>query len=281
MILPRNDLLEYCARRYAATAVRRYVLLDDPALISATQREQFKRFALNATELTQLSDDAKARRIDENFGNKIRPARQPAGHRGRDLGAHGKLPELARAKFQAAIDKIQTELRDQTAGVREISADRILDGSWTPAASLNALQRQVAEGREKIEQGRLSSSSTGSRRATGGRSSWPRPGPTRPPSSTSTSSASRADGLPRGQRRPARAPAIDELRGQVQRLQARERAGQRRPVPRRDEHRRRPRSSAPTAAGTSWSPARTRTSRPPVIARSRCSTTTSTRSGRG
>ena len=50
MILPRNDILEYCARRYAATAVRRYVLLDDPALISPRQREQFKRFAVNPEE---------------------------------------------------------------------------------------------------------------------------------------------------------------------------------------------------------------------------------------
>ncbi|PRQ07125.1 tubulin-like doman-containing protein [Enhygromyxa salina] len=151
MVLPRHDLLEYCARRYAATAVRRYVLLDDPALISPSQREQFKRFALSPTELAQLSDDAKARRIDENFGNKIRLLAAQQGIEGGIWARMAKLPELARSKFTAAIDKVQTEMRDQTAGVREISADRILDGSWTPAASLNALQRQVAEGREKID----------------------------------------------------------------------------------------------------------------------------------
>ncbi|HVI03360.1 MAG TPA: tubulin-like doman-containing protein [Enhygromyxa sp.] len=151
MILPRHDVLEYCARRYAATAVRRYVLLDDPALISPRQREQFKRFAINPDELTQLSDDAKARRIDENFGAKIRLLASQQDVDGGIWKRMAALPQLARDKFAGALDKLQAELRDQTAGVREISADRILDGSWTPAASLNALQRQVAEGREKIE----------------------------------------------------------------------------------------------------------------------------------
>ncbi|MCA9700644.1 MAG: hypothetical protein KC431_24165, partial [Myxococcales bacterium] len=151
MILPRNDVLEYCARRYAATAVRRYVLLDDPALISPQQREQFKRFAVNPEEFGQLSDDAKARRIDEAFTSKIRLLASQQGVEGGIWQRMAKLPELARGKFTAALDAVQGELRDQTAGVREISADRILDGSWTPAASLNALQRQVAEAREKIE----------------------------------------------------------------------------------------------------------------------------------
>ena len=151
MILPRQDVLEYCARRYAATAVRRYVLLDDPALISPLQREQFKRFAINPDEFTQLSDDAKARRIDDNFGAKIRLLASQQDVEGGIWQRMAALPERARNQFSGALDKVKSELRDQTAGVREISADRILDGSWTPAASLNALQRQVAESREKIE----------------------------------------------------------------------------------------------------------------------------------
>lgn len=151
MILPRHDVLEYCARRYAATAVRRYVLLDDPALISPRQREQFRRFAINPEEFAQLSDDAKARRIDDAFTSKIRLLASQQDVDGGIWQRMAKLPELARGKFEAALDKTQEELRDQTAGVREISADRILDGSWTPAASLNALQRQVAEARENIQ----------------------------------------------------------------------------------------------------------------------------------
>jgi hypothetical protein len=151
MILPRHDLLEYCARRYAATAVRRYVLLDDPALISPRQREQFKRFAIDPDEFTQLSDDAKARRIDDAFASKIRLLASQDQIEGGIWQRMAKLPERARSNFAAAITKLEAELRDQTAKVREISADRILDGSWTPAASLNAIQRQVAEGREAID----------------------------------------------------------------------------------------------------------------------------------
>lgn len=150
MVLPRHDVLEYCARRYAATAVRRYVLLDDPALISPRQREQFKRFAINPEEFAQLSDDAKARRIDDSFGSKIRLLASQHDVEGGIWQRMAALPELARGKFQAALDRLETDLRDQTSGIREISSDRILDGAWTPAASINALQRQVAEGREKI-----------------------------------------------------------------------------------------------------------------------------------
>ena len=151
MILPRQHLLEYCARRYAATAMRRYVLLDDPALSSPDQREQFERFAINPEQFTQLSDDAKARLIDDNFANKIRLLAGQEHVEGKMAQRMAALPQLARSKFQTAIDKLQTELREQTAGIREVSIDRILDGSWTPAASLNALQRQVVESREKIE----------------------------------------------------------------------------------------------------------------------------------
>ncbi|NVB40385.1 hypothetical protein G6O69_21275 [Pseudenhygromyxa sp. WMMC2535] len=151
MVLPRADVLEYCARRYAATAVRRYVLLDDPALISEQQREQFKRFAVDPEEFTQLSDDAKARRIDDAFTNKIRLLANQQDVEGGVWQRMAQLPAMARDKFAARVDKVQSELRDLTAGVREISADRILDGSWTPAASLNALQRQIAEAREGIE----------------------------------------------------------------------------------------------------------------------------------
>ncbi|MFV8755342.1 tubulin-like doman-containing protein [Nannocystaceae bacterium ST9] len=151
MVLPRADLLEYCARRYAATAVRRYVLLDDPALISVKQREQFKRFAINPEEFAQLGDDARARKIDELFTSKIRLLASQQDVEGGIWQRMAKLPELARGKLGALLGKFEGELRDQTASVREISADRILDGSWTPAASINALQRQVAEVREKLD----------------------------------------------------------------------------------------------------------------------------------
>ena len=150
MVLPRHDLLEYCARRYAATAVRRYVLLDDPAVISPQQREQFRRFAVDPQDLAQLSEDAKASRIDEAFTNKINLLASQQDVDGGIWQRMAALPALVRDKFSTAVDKLGDELRDLTANVREISADRILDGSWTPAASLNALQRQVAEAREAI-----------------------------------------------------------------------------------------------------------------------------------
>ncbi|MEZ4449965.1 MAG: tubulin-like doman-containing protein [Nannocystaceae bacterium] len=72
MILPKGDILEYAARRYAATAVRRYLLLDDPALVSESQREQFKRFSVDQAELARLAPDAQRRRVDDAFVAKLR-----------------------------------------------------------------------------------------------------------------------------------------------------------------------------------------------------------------
>lgn len=219
MILPRGDLLEYCARRYAATAVRRYVLLDDPALISPAQREQFKRFAINPDEFTQLSDDAKARRIDEAFTNKIRLLASQQDLEGGIWQRMAKLPELARGKFEAACEKLCGGLRDQTAGVREISADRILDGSWTPAASLNALQRQVADAREQIErdlQVHLDRIATGD---------WwtaflASAGPDEAPELNLYEQRNVLITFREAHDGPLSPAAIEELRGQVQRLQA-------------------------------------------------------------
>jgi hypothetical protein len=219
MILPRRDVLEYCARRYAATAVRRYVLLDDPALISPRQREQFQRFAINPDEFAQLSDDARARRIDDNFGNKIRLLASQQDIEGGIWQRMAALPQLTRGKFQAALDKLQTELRDQTAGVREISADRILDGTWTPAASLNALQRQVAEAREKLDKvlrlelDRISTGDWWTEFLAGA-------GPDEAPELNLYEQRYVLIDFRESSDGPLAPRAIDELRGQVQRLQA-------------------------------------------------------------
>ncbi len=149
IVLPKADILEYCARRYAATAVRRYLLLDDPALVSESQREQFRRFSLDRAELDRLAPDAQRRRIDESFVQKIRLL----GSQDQDEGPWKRalaLPELAATKLGVAIGTIEDKLRDQASAIREISADRILDGSWTPATTLSSLKRQVAEAREAV-----------------------------------------------------------------------------------------------------------------------------------
>lgn len=150
MILPKHDLLEYCARRYAATAVRRYLLLDDPALVSESQREAFKRFAVDRAALERLAPDAQRRRLDESFVAKVRLL----GAQDQDDGPWRRamaLPELAAQKLEAALAAVEDQLQGQAAAIREISADRILDGSWTPATTLASLSRQVAEARDAVQ----------------------------------------------------------------------------------------------------------------------------------
>lgn len=149
MVLPKHDLLEYCARRYAATAVRRYLLLDDPALVSEAQREQFRRFAVDRAALERLSPDAQRRRIDDAFIAKIRLL----GAQDQDDGPWKRaaaLPKLVEGKLAAALTAVEDQLRDGAAPIREISADRILDGSWTPATTLASLTRQLAEARDAV-----------------------------------------------------------------------------------------------------------------------------------
>jgi hypothetical protein len=149
VVLPKADILEYCARRYAATAVRRYLLLDDPALVSESQREQFRRFSIDRAELERLAPDAQRRRVDESFVQKIRLL----GGQDQDEGPWKRamaLPEMAADKLRGVLSGIEDRLRDAAAGVREISADRILDGSWTPATTIASLKRQVAEARDAV-----------------------------------------------------------------------------------------------------------------------------------
>jgi hypothetical protein len=149
LLLPRKDLTAYCARRWAATAVRRYLLLDDPQRLKPEQRERFKQFALDPKELDTLARDKRARRIDDAFVSKINLLAEEDGEGGvwkRFL----KLKETARAALDKWLTERETDIRGRTTQIREISADRILDGNWTPATTIGALAREREKAREDV-----------------------------------------------------------------------------------------------------------------------------------
>ena len=150
LLLPRTDLLGYCARRYAATAVRRYLLLDDPALVSDAQRERFKQFQVDREELDTLSPEVQAEKIDESFRLKM----DLLAEQDREGGVWKRLfaiRDSAGEKLADQLRQIEEELRGLSASVREISADRILDDQWTPATTVNALSRELASARSAVE----------------------------------------------------------------------------------------------------------------------------------
>ena len=150
LVLPREDILKYCARRFAATAVRRYLLLDDPALVSEAQQERFKQFNVDRAELERLSPEARAERLDTAFVQKLdmlAEQDQEGGHWHR-LKSVG---ETASAKLGEVSQQTEGELRSRCAQIREISADRILDDAWTPAATMNTLAREVAQAKSEID----------------------------------------------------------------------------------------------------------------------------------
>ncbi len=148
LVLPRQDLLAYCARRYAATSVRKYLLLDDPMLVSEEQRERFKQFAIDRDELEALSPEVRAERIDESFQQKM----DLLAEQDREGGVWKRLltiRDTAAQKLADTLSAVEEDLRGQVASIREISADRILDDQWTPATTVNALNREVAGARER------------------------------------------------------------------------------------------------------------------------------------
>lgn len=150
LILPRRDILRYCARRFAATAVRRYLLLDDPALVSEAQRERFRQFNVDREELERLSPEARADRLDTAFVRKL----DMLADQDREGGTWHRLKtvrETALAKLQERSDQITENLRSCCAQIREISADRILDDAWTPAATINSLSREVAMAKSQVD----------------------------------------------------------------------------------------------------------------------------------
>ena len=150
LLLPRADLLAYCARRYAATAVRRYLLLDDPALVSDAMRERFKQFAIDRDELETLSPEVQAERIDTSFRQKM----DVLAEQDREGGVWKRLHvvrDAARAKLDDRLRQMEDELRGLCRGLREISADRILDDQWTPATTVGGLGREMEEARAQVE----------------------------------------------------------------------------------------------------------------------------------
>lgn len=150
LLLPRRDLLRYCARRFAATAVRRYLLLDDPALVSEDQQERFKQFNVDREELEQLAPEARANRLDTAFVQKL----DMLAAQDREGGNWKRLEtvdETARTRVGEALQRVEDELRSRCAQIREISADRILDDAWTPAATMNSLAREVAQAKSQVD----------------------------------------------------------------------------------------------------------------------------------
>lgn len=150
LLLPRHDILRYCARRFAATSVRRYLLLDDPALVSEAQRERFKQFNVDREELERLSPEARADRLDTAFVRKL----DMLADQDREGGTWQRITtirETATTRLAEVTQAIEDELRTRCAQVREISADRILDDAWTPAATMNSLAREVAEAKTQID----------------------------------------------------------------------------------------------------------------------------------
>ncbi|MEM9070915.1 MAG: tubulin-like doman-containing protein [Myxococcota bacterium] len=150
LLLPREDLLGYCARRYAATAVRRYLLLDDPALVSDAQKERFKQFQVDRDELDALAPEAQAERIDESFQQKM----DLLAEQDREGGVWKRLITIRQSageKLQDTLKQLEDELRGLCSGVREISADRILDDQWTPATTVNSLSREMAAARTNVD----------------------------------------------------------------------------------------------------------------------------------
>lgn len=150
LLLPRADLLGYCARRYAATAVRRYLLLDDPSLVSDAQREKFRQFQVDREELDSLSPEVQAEKIDESFRLKM----DLLAEQDREGGVWKRLYSIrdsATEKLQDRLRQMEEELRGLSSSVREISADRILDDQWTPATTVNALSRELATARSAVE----------------------------------------------------------------------------------------------------------------------------------
>jgi hypothetical protein len=150
VLLPRKDLLRYCARRFAATAVRRYLLLDDPALVSEAQRERFRQFNVDREELERLSPEARAERLDAAFVKKL----DMLADQDREGGTWHRLKtvrDTALTRLGETSKQIEDELRSRVAQLREISADRILDDAWTPAATMNSLSRELAEAKSEVD----------------------------------------------------------------------------------------------------------------------------------
>jgi hypothetical protein len=150
LLLPRKDVLEYCARRFAATGVRRYLLLDDPAIVSEAQRERFKQFNVDREELERLSPDARAERLDRAFIAKI----DMLAEQDKEGGVWHRLKivrDTSGQKFGGAIGGIEDDLKRLASRIREVSADLILDDAWTPATTMNSLARDTAQVKSDID----------------------------------------------------------------------------------------------------------------------------------
>ncbi len=150
--IPDDDLLRYCALRFAADAVRSYLLMADPELVPEARRAEFHRFQIPDAELKQLSQSAQKRRMDEVFVRKVELLADT--YRERPESFWGRLGSVA-SGIEGRFDEALEALVDKVVGAAGetlpgLSPEAVATHTWTGDSAHQELRAKLRRAQDEV-----------------------------------------------------------------------------------------------------------------------------------
>lgn len=148
--VPDDDILRYCVLRFAADAVRTYLLMADDALVPPDVRSRFNRYVVTEERVRTLSSDAVRQEYDAAFLGKVELVAAPfkgPDHAQTFWGHLWSSAEGVDERFKARLDAL---VADVVGGVTErlrtgcsLDAQEIRMATWTDDTRADRLAREV------------------------------------------------------------------------------------------------------------------------------------------
>lgn len=148
LILPEEDILRYCSKRFAARAMRQYLLLEDAD----------GAFAINFNDpkFQRLSKEAQHDEIDAKFSDFITHRARLEVDEELENGPFSRIADLLTPtgsdlidEFDARVDAFADEIREKIS-LETLTVDAIPETNIKIDTEVNALRNQVSEARAAI-----------------------------------------------------------------------------------------------------------------------------------
>ncbi len=152
LLLPDDDILRYCTLRFAADAVKAYLLMADPDILPDDLREQFNRFKVPQAELKKLNQEAQKRKVDESYVQKIEFLSEKFKEKPDSFwGRLGQVVQGIDQRFQNAVDKLLDDaIGEELLKISNLSPNSIQEHSWTPDTAHQKLRRELQSVRDTV-----------------------------------------------------------------------------------------------------------------------------------
>lgn len=149
--VPDDDILRYCAIRFASDAVNRYLLMRDAEMVPKDLRDDFNRFQVPQEKLRGLSEYDLQRELDRVFARKVEYLAEKL-HEQSFWSRIGTVAGGIQERFVKSFnDLVEKTIGRATASLPQLGAEMITEPTWLATAHVQRLRQDVQSARESLE----------------------------------------------------------------------------------------------------------------------------------